>query len=107
MPRMRDGRTTGPPAGPVSLGTQGLDRNAIVAARFQVDCARLPPSNAPTGEQIFVTVRVGTEEREEELTSPVVGTVPWLTATARSACLQPSATGSVPPPLPPLPSVSP
>ena len=93
-----------PPAAPVTLGTNGIDRNAIVAARFRVDCANLPPSSSPTGEQIFVTVRVGTEEREEELTSPVVGTTPWLTATARSACVQPSASGSIPTPLPPLPS---
>jgi hypothetical protein len=93
-----------PPAAPVELGTNGIDRNAIVAARFRVDCAALPASNAPTGEQIFVTVRVGAEQREEELTSPVVGTTPWLTATARSACVQPSASGSIPTPLPPLPS---
>ncbi len=93
-----------PAAAPVTLGTNGVDRNAIVAARFRVDCAALPPSNAPTGEQIFVTVRVDSEEREEELTSPVVGTTPWLTATGRSACVQPSASGSIPTPLPPLPS---
>jgi hypothetical protein len=93
-----------PPAAPVALGTEGIDRNAIVAARFRVDCDELPASNAPTGEQIFVTVRVGSEEREEELTSPVVGGVPWLTASARSACVEPSASGSNPTPLPPLPS---
>ncbi len=93
-----------PPAAPVELGTNGIDRNAIVAARFRVDCENLPPSNSPTGEQIFVTVRVGDEQREEELTSPVVGTTPWLTASARSACVQPSASGSIPTPLPPLPS---
>lgn len=93
-----------PPAAPVTLGTNGIDRNAIVAARFLVDCANLPESLAPTGEQIFVTVRLGTEQREEELTSPVVGTTPWLTATARSACVQPSASGPLPTPLPPLPS---
>jgi hypothetical protein len=93
-----------PPAAPVTLGTNGIDRNAIVAARFRVDCANLPSSNSPTGEQIFVTVRVGDEQREEELTSPVVGTTPWLTATARSACVQPSASGEIPTPLPPLPS---
>jgi hypothetical protein len=93
-----------PPAAPVTLGTNGIDQNAIVAARFRVTCEALPATNAPTGEQIFVTVRVGTEEREEELTSPVVGTTPWLTATARSACVQPSASGSIPTPLPPLPS---
>ena len=93
-----------PPAAPVTLGTNGVDRNAIVAARFRVDCVALPPSNAPTGEQIFVTVRVDNEEREEELTSPVVGTTPWLTATGRSACVRPSPSGSIPTPLPPLPS---
>jgi hypothetical protein len=93
-----------PPAAPVDLGTNGVDRNAIVAARFSVDCTRLPASDGPTGEQIFVTVRVGTEQREEELTSPVVGDVPWLTATARSACVQPTVSGTFPSPLPPLPT---
>jgi hypothetical protein len=95
-----------PPAAPVDLGTNGVDRNAIIAARFQVDCTRLPSTNGPTGEQIFVTVRVGDEQREEELTSPVVGSTPWLTATARSTCVQPSGSGSFPTPLPPLSSTA-
>jgi hypothetical protein len=94
-----------PPSAPVTLGVTGVDRNAIVAARFQVDCDALPPTTGATGEQIFVTVRLGTDQREEELTPPVVGETPWLTATARSACVQPSATGTVPTPLPPLPSL--
>ncbi len=95
-----------PPATPVELGTNGVDRNAIVAARFRVECDHLPATDAPTGEQIFVTVRVGDEQQEEELTSPVVGDTPWLTATARSACVQPTVSGTFPSPLPPLPSES-
>ncbi len=91
-----------PPSAPVTLGTIAGDRNAIVAARFRVDCDRLPPTTGATGEQIFVTVQLGTGEREEELTPPVVGGIPWLTATARNACAQPTVTGSAEPPLPPL-----
>lgn len=92
-----------PPSAPVTLGTTGVDRNAIVAARFRVSCDDLPPTGAASGEQMFVTVRLGTDEREEELVVPVVNGTPWLAAIARSACVQPSATGEIPTPLPPLP----
>ena len=91
-----------PGAAPVTLGTDGLARNGIIAARFQVDCARLPAPTAVTGEQIFVTVRIGDDERAEELTPPVVNGVPWLTATAANACDGSSLTGTIPPPLPTL-----
>jgi hypothetical protein len=93
-----------PPTSPVTLGTDGVDRNAIVAARFRVDCDEPPPTSGATGEQIFVTVRLGDDQREEQLTPPVVSGVPWLAATARSACVRPTATGEPPTPLPPLPS---
>jgi hypothetical protein len=93
-----------PPSAPVTLGTNGVDRNAVVAARFRVDCADLSASTGASGEQIFVTVRVGADEREEQLTSPVVGGTPWLAATADSACNPPTVTGDLPTPLPPLPS---
>lgn len=93
-----------PPSSPVTLGTDGLDRNAIVAARFRVDCEEQPPTTGATGEQIFVTVRLGADQREERLTPPVLNGTPWLAATARSACVQPTVTGELPTPLPPLPS---
>jgi hypothetical protein len=87
---------------PVRLGTDGADRNAVVAARFSVRCDALPTPDAPTGEQIFVTIRIGDERRDEELTPPVVDDVPWLTATALRVCSDPVPTESPEPPLPPL-----
>lgn len=91
-----------PPPSPVTLGTDGVARNAVVAARFSVDCDALPATTGASGEQMFVTVRLGDDEREEALTSPVVGGSPWLAATARGACARPTATGEIPTPLPPL-----
>jgi hypothetical protein len=91
-----------PPSSPVTLGTDGVQRNAIVAARFTVDCDALPATTAASGEQMYVTVRLGADQREESLTSPVVDGTPWLAATARSACLRPTETGAPPTPLPPL-----
>jgi hypothetical protein len=96
-----------PASQPVTLGTAGADRNAVVAARFTVDCTALPAPEDPTGEQIFVTIRIGDEHRDEELTPPVVDDVPWLTATALRVCRDPLPTASPEPPLPPLPEVSP
>lgn len=95
-----------PNEGPVELGTAPAARNGIIAARFTVDCSGLLASGAPTGEQIFVTIQVGQEKREEELTPPVVGDTPWLTATARRVCLDPIPTGTAEPPLPPLAETS-
>jgi hypothetical protein len=95
-----------PPAKPVRLGIGDLDRTAIVAARFTVDCKRLPASDAPTGEQIFVTIQVGDARRVEELTPPVVGDLPWLTATAQRLCNDPPPTGTPEPPDPPLPGTT-
>ena len=90
-----------PASAPVTLGTTGVDRNGIVAARFQVVCDALPTASV-TGERIFVTVRLGGDQREEELTAPVSNGVPWLTATARGACVQATSSGAVPTQLPPL-----
>jgi hypothetical protein len=87
---------------PVTLGTAGVDRNGFVAARFQVDCAGLPPTTGVTGERVFVTVRLGDDQREEELTPPVLGGTPWLTATGRNACQQPGTPTAIPTPLPTL-----
>jgi hypothetical protein len=95
-----------PPSKPVALGTNGADRNAVIAARFSVNCAALPTADLPTGEEIFVTIRLGDAEREEELTPPVVDDVPWLTATALRVCRDPVTTASPEPPLPPLPSTT-
>lgn len=91
-----------PPHTPVELGTDAANRNGIIAARFTVDCAGLSATQGPTGEEIVVTIQVGNEQRTEDLTPPVVGTVPWLTATANRLCLDPVPTGPAPTPLPPL-----
>jgi hypothetical protein len=85
----------------VTLGTNGVDRNGILAARFTVSCDALPTAG-PTGEQIDVTVRVGDEERTEALSSPVVNGTPWLTATAKRLCQAPTGTTTPGAPLPPL-----
>jgi hypothetical protein len=93
-----------PPAAPVVLGTSGPDRNAVVAARFTVDCDAMPSPDTQPDEQIFVTVEVAGQRREEELTPPVVDDVPWVTATARRLCQDPPPDdGSGDQPLPPLP----
>jgi hypothetical protein len=89
------------------LGTTDTERNAIIAARFTVNCAGLLAEGAETGEQIFVTVQVGDEQREEEITPPVVGDEPWLFGTARLACTEPVPTGTPEPPLPPDTTVEP
>jgi hypothetical protein len=90
----------------VTLGTDGANRNAVLAARFSVDCDALPTPDAVTGEQIFITIRIREREREEELTPPVVDDVPWLTATALRICRDPLPTTSPEPPLPPLPETT-
>ncbi|MGE5826874.1 MAG: hypothetical protein ACM30G_00720 [Micromonosporaceae bacterium] len=89
-----------PDISPVRLGTADQERNAVVAARFAVDCSTVRGSSAPVDEQIFVTIAIGTQQREEEVTPPVVGDLPWLTATAQRACLDPVPTDSPEPPLP-------
>jgi len=91
---------------PVQLGTEPIDRNAILAARFKVDCARLAAADDAFHEQIFVTIQIGDEQRVEELTPPVVGDLPWLMATAQGACTDPLPTGTPEPPLPTLPSTT-
>jgi len=75
--------------------------DAVVAARYKVDCQKLLASAQPTDEQIFVTIQVGVEQREEEIVVPVVGDVPWLTATGTRTCIDPVPTGSAEPPDPP------
>lgn len=91
-----------PPLEPIALGTTGVERNGIVVARFQVTCEALPDVSAATGERIFVTIRLGEDQREEELIPPVYDGTSWLTATARGACLRPSINGEIPTPLPTL-----
>jgi hypothetical protein len=111
-----------PAPAPIQLGVDAADRNAIVAARFTVNCSGLlggapatgrpsgtpsagtvGASDQPSGEQIFVTIEVSGQQRVEELTPPVVGDAPWLTATAHRVCLDPLPTTSAQPPLSPLP----
>jgi hypothetical protein len=91
-----------PPNQPLVLGTTEQERNGILAAQLRVDCAKLDPQTG-SGEQIFVTVQVGDDRRVEELTSPVIGELPWLVATAATSCADPEPTGTAEPPLPPLP----
>lgn len=90
-----------PPSAAIPLGTNGPDRNGVIAARFRVRCESLPKVGGPTGEQIFVTVQLGAEQRVDQVTPPVVNGTPWLTATARRACQNPITTASPSPPLPP------
>jgi hypothetical protein len=94
------------PGGAVDLGS---GQDAVLAARYTVNCQALLSAAEPTDEEIFVTIRVGLEQREEEISVPVVGDVPWLTATATRTCIDPVPTGSAEPPDPPLtePSTSP
>jgi hypothetical protein len=91
-----------PSATPLTVGS-GADREAVIAARFSLDCKTVLASAAATDEQIFVTIRVGNQSREEELTPPVVDSgddsdtaVTWLTGTARQACTGKIPTGSTP-----------
>lgn len=83
------------------------DQDAVLAARYKVDCQKLLASAQSTDEQIFVTIQVGTEQREEEITVPVVGDIPWLTATGTRTCVDPVPTGKAEPPDPPDPSTTP
>jgi hypothetical protein len=101
-----------PASAPVHLGTDDASRSAIVAARFKVDCNVLLATDADTAsiddeEQIFVTVQVGQAQHDEELTPPAVGDLPWLTAAAQRACLDPVPTGKPDKPLPALPGGTP
>lgn len=96
-----------PPTVPVQLGVTEADNSAIIAARFTVNCAGLLAAGASTTEQIFVTVKIGDEQREEELTPPVVGDEPWLYGSARRLCLDPVPTDTPDQPLPPDTSAGP
>ena len=93
---------------PIQLGTSASTTDAIVAARYTVNCKQLLANPASVDEAIFVTIEVDGEQREEEITPPVVGTVQWLTAAAQRVCLDPVPTGgSTIQPLPPQPGSSP
>ncbi len=92
-----------PEPAPVSLGSEATGR-AIIAGRFKVDCKALLPAGSLTGEQILVTIQVGGQQRVEELTPPVIGDVPWLTASAHRICDDPPSTTAPEPPDPPLPT---
>lgn len=81
--------------------------DAVIAARFTVDCAVVAASPAPTEEQIFVTVKIDGSQREDEILVPVVGDIPWLTATATRTCLDPISTATPEPPDQPLPATTP
>lgn len=94
-----------PAMAPVDVGIDATDRNAVVAARFTVDCDALV-ADAASPEQIFVTIEFERQTREEELTPPVVDDIPWLAGSARQACTNPEPAGSPEPPLPPLPDAT-
>lgn len=91
---------------PVQLGTDATSSNAIIAARYTVNCRQLLLSTS-VNEAIFVTVSANGQQREQELTPPVVGDEQWLTASAKRLCLDPVPTGgSTDQPLPPQPGGS-
>ncbi len=92
-----------PDGGSVTLGP---GESAVIVGRFSVTCGTAIASAEPTDEQIFATVRVDGESREEELDVPVVGDMPWLTATAQRSCLDPVSTAEPGDPLKPLPKPS-
>jgi hypothetical protein len=89
---------------PITLGTDAPSGNAIVVGRYKVDCDDVLPTTAPTGERILITIQVDDQQRVEELTPPVIGDVPWLTASAHRLCNDPPSTAAPEPPDPPLPT---
>ncbi|HEX6873240.1 MAG TPA: hypothetical protein VF163_19255 [Micromonosporaceae bacterium] len=95
-----------PALAPITLGTSAGDRNAILAARFTVDCSAISDAADVDGEQIFVTIEVDGQARVEELTPPVLDDLPWLAGSARRVCVEPLPAESPEPPLPPLPAPS-
>lgn len=84
--------------------TLGAGEKAVIVGRFTVTCDTVIASAEPTDEQIFATVEVDGESREEELDVPVVGDLPWLTATGQRSCVDPVATEPPGQPLEPLPT---
>jgi hypothetical protein len=93
-----------PASKPIELGTGATNGSAIVAARYTVDCKSLLAATNEVDEAIFVTIEVDGEQKEEEITPPVVGDRQWLSASAMRACLNPVPTGSTTDqPLPPQP----
>jgi hypothetical protein len=96
-----------PPSKPIELGTGATNGNAIVAARYTVNCKTLLAATDNVDEGIFVTVQVDGEQQEEEITPPAVGDRQWLSASAMRACLDPVPTGkTTDQPLPPQPGGS-
>jgi hypothetical protein len=92
---------------PIQLGTSGTNGDAIVAARYSVDCKALLAATDDVDESIFVTIQVDGEQKEEAITPPAVGDQQWLSASAMRACLDPVPTGgTTDQPLPPQPGGS-
>lgn len=93
-----------PASKPIELGTSATNGDAIVAARYTVNCKSLLAATSDVDEAIFVTIQVDGEQKEEEITPPAVGDQQWLSASAMRACLDPVPTGSTTDqPLPPQP----
>ena len=92
-----------PDGGSVTIGP---GQNAVIVARYTVTCGTVIASAQPEDEQIFATVRIDGESREEELDVPVVGDLPWLTATAQRTCVDPVPTADPGEPLKPLPTAT-
>jgi hypothetical protein len=93
---------------PVQLGTGADNSDAIVAARFTVDCKKLLAAGADTDESIDITLEVGGQQRDQQIVPPVVDNEQWLTASGRRLCLNPVPTGgSTDQPLPPQPGSTP
>jgi hypothetical protein len=92
----------------IQLGTDPATSDAVIAARYTVNCRALLAANADVDEAIYVTIEVDGQQREEELTPPVVDDKQWLSASAQRVCLNPVPTGgSTDQPLPPQPGGTP
>lgn len=105
------------PPGPENEGFQLLDelpaaaavtleqnQSAVLTARYTIDCKALPKASEPQDEQVHVTIRIGEDQREDELIPPAIGELPWLTETALRACNDPVSTASPGPPNEPQPT---
>jgi hypothetical protein len=83
-----------PPSQQVSLGTTTDTRDAVVAARYTVNCKQLLGSTEITDESISIRIEVDGQQRDEDITAPAVGDKQWLSASAQRVCLSPPATGN-------------
>jgi hypothetical protein len=83
-----------PPSQQVQLGTTPDNRDAVVAARYTVNCKQLQASTEITDESITIRVEVDGQQRDEEITAPAVGDQQWLDASAERVCTSPPPTSN-------------